>query len=148
MSVYCLHSSQPEIKAHPVGFLISGPILDTSLLEVKYFLLIFLIFLLVTGRVLLMKVQKRLIMGSEVVGRQEQRYKEGVQAKSLRVSPRKLMLLRFDRNLTQLELAQEAGVSPDTISRWETGKTHRAYPSALNKVARVFGIQATELLES
>jgi transcriptional regulator with XRE-family HTH domain len=67
--------------------------------------------------------------------------------KALTIDPQKMRRLRLNANLTQIQLGEKAGVSTDTITRWETAKAKRPHPSALNKVARVFGIQATELLE-
>ena len=52
--------------------------------------------------------------------------------------------LRQENGLTQLELANRAGVTPSTIYNWERG---RFEPKAtqLRAVARVFGISSDEI---
>lgn len=40
------------------------------------------------------------------------------------MTKRTLKGLRADFNLTQKEVAEKIGVSPDTISKWENGKTY------------------------
>ncbi len=52
--------------------------------------------------------------------------------------------LRQENGLTQLELANRAGVTPSTIYNWERG---RFEPKAtqLRAVARVFGVSSDEI---
>lgn len=54
--------------------------------------------------------------------------------------------LRKNKNLTQQELANQLGVSPKTISKWETGN---GLPdiSMLKKISKTFDITIEELLE-
>jgi transcriptional regulator with XRE-family HTH domain len=49
--------------------------------------------------------------------------------------------------LAQIELAQRAGVSPDTVVRWEGGKGTRPHPGALTKLAWALGVRPADLLE-
>ena len=53
--------------------------------------------------------------------------------------------LRQQKNMTQLQLAQQLSVSDKTISKWETGK---GYPdiTLLEPIAKAFGISVTELI--
>lgn len=53
--------------------------------------------------------------------------------------------LREQRKLTQLQLAEQLGVSDKTVSKWETGK---GYPdiTLLEPIAEVFRISVTELI--
>lgn len=59
----------------------------------------------------------------------------------------RLRRLRLERGFTQIELAQEAGVSPDTIVRWERGLGKNPHASSLRKLARALGVEIAELLE-
>jgi transcriptional regulator with XRE-family HTH domain len=59
----------------------------------------------------------------------------------------KLKRLRLGKGLTQIELAQEAKVSPDTIVRWENGRGQKPHPSALKKLAGALGVSPGDLLE-
>ena len=52
------------------------------------------------------------------------------------------------RMWTQAKLAQEAGVSPTTISSIETGKIGRPHFGTLGKLARALGVAPEELLGS
>jgi transcriptional regulator with XRE-family HTH domain len=52
------------------------------------------------------------------------------------------------RMWTQARLAQEAGVSPTTISGIETGKIGRPHFGTLGKLARALGVAPEELLDS
>lgn len=53
--------------------------------------------------------------------------------------------LRQQKNMTQLQLAQQLSVSDKTVSKWETGK---GYPdiTLLEPIAKAFGISVTELI--
>ena len=52
----------------------------------------------------------------------------------------------FERDMTQQELADRLGTTPATLNRYMKG--HRAMPmSTFFKVAGVFGISASELME-
>ena len=52
------------------------------------------------------------------------------------------------RMWTQARLAQEAGVSPTTVSGIETGKVGRPHFGTLGKLARALGVAPEELLGS
>ena len=56
--------------------------------------------------------------------------------------------VRLMRMWTQARLAQEAGVSPTTISGIETGKIGRPHFGTLGKLARALGVAPEELLGS
>ncbi len=56
--------------------------------------------------------------------------------------------IRRLRMWTQARLAQEAGVSPTTVSGIETGKIGRPHFSTLGKLARALGVAPEELLDS
>lgn len=51
----------------------------------------------------------------------------------------RLARLRLDRNLTQIQLANEAGISKNTVQRLESGAV-AAQLSALLRVCRVLGL--------
>ena len=59
----------------------------------------------------------------------------------------KLRRLRLGKGLTQIQLAEAASVSPDTVVRWESGKGQRPHPSALSKIAGALGTEPAALLE-
>ena len=59
----------------------------------------------------------------------------------------KLKRLRLGEGLTQIELATQAKVSPDTIVRWENGRGQNPHPSALKKLAGALGVRPGDLLE-
>ena len=59
----------------------------------------------------------------------------------------KLRRLRLGKGLTQIQLAEAARVSPDTIVRWEAGRGQKPHPSALSKIAGALGTGPAELLE-
>jgi transcriptional regulator with XRE-family HTH domain len=52
------------------------------------------------------------------------------------------------RMLTQARLAQEAGLSPTTVSSIETGKIGRPHFGTIGKLARALGVAPEELLGS
>ena len=54
--------------------------------------------------------------------------------------------LRKEKGLTQEELAQHMGISPQAVSKWENDQTCPDI-SALPKPARLFGVTVDELLE-
>lgn len=54
--------------------------------------------------------------------------------------------LRKEKGLTQEELAQHMGISPQAVSKWENDQTCPDI-SALPKLARLFGVTVDELLE-
>src|SRR5919112_6508560 len=56
--------------------------------------------------------------------------------------------IRLMRMWTQARLAQEAGVSPTTVSGIETGKIGRPHFGTLGKLARALGVAPEELLDS
>ena len=59
----------------------------------------------------------------------------------------RLRALRTEHVLTLRELAQEAGVSKDTIWRLENGHSE-AHPSTTRKLARALGVQPKELVRT
>ncbi len=59
----------------------------------------------------------------------------------------KLKTLRSEHVLTLRELAEEAGVSKDTIWRLENGHSE-AHPSTIRKLARALGVQPRELVKT
>src|ERR687893_980364 len=56
--------------------------------------------------------------------------------------------IRLMRMWTQARLAQEAGVSPTTVSAIETGKIGRPHFGTLEKLARALRVAPQELLDS
>ena len=54
--------------------------------------------------------------------------------------------LRKEKGLTQEELAQHMGISPQAVSKWENDQTCPDI-SALPQLARLFGVTVDELLE-
>jgi transcriptional regulator with XRE-family HTH domain len=56
--------------------------------------------------------------------------------------------IRLMRMWTQARLAQEAGVSPTTVSAIETGKIGRPHFGTLGKLALALGVAPEELLDS
>ena len=60
---------------------------------------------------------------------------------------KRLQNIRRLRMWTQVRLAQEAGVSPTTISGIETGKIERPHFGTLGKLARALSIAPEELLD-
>jgi transcriptional regulator with XRE-family HTH domain len=56
--------------------------------------------------------------------------------------------IRLMRMWTQARLAQEAGVSPTTVSGIETGKIGRPHFGTIGKLARALGVAPQELLDS
>ncbi len=63
------------------------------------------------------------------------------------VDKEKLKRLRLGKGWTQIQLAQNANVSPDTVVRWERGRGRNPHPSALSKVADTLGVEPADLLE-
>jgi transcriptional regulator with XRE-family HTH domain len=59
----------------------------------------------------------------------------------------KLRRLRLGVGLTQIQLAEQAGISPDTIVRWEAGKGTRPHPGSLMKLSKALGVTPDALLE-
>ena len=59
---------------------------------------------------------------------------------------KRIGLLRRQKNLTQEELANAMGVSPQAVSKWENDQTCPDI-SALPKLARFLGVTVDELLE-
>lgn len=63
------------------------------------------------------------------------------------VDREKLRRLRLGAGLTQIQLAERAGVSPDTVVRWEGGRGGKPHPSALTKLSQALGVEPSDLLE-
>ena len=59
---------------------------------------------------------------------------------------KRIAFFRKEKGLTQEELAQHMGVSPQAVSKWENDQTCPDI-SALPKLARLFGVTVDELLE-
>jgi len=58
----------------------------------------------------------------------------------------KLIILREERMWTQGRLAEEAGVSPTTVSGIESGRISRPHFGTLEKLARALGVDSRVLL--
>lgn len=58
----------------------------------------------------------------------------------------RLRAVRERKVLTQLELAQKAGVTRATLSRLESG-AENPYPSTIRKLARALGVEPEALME-
>ena len=52
--------------------------------------------------------------------------------------------LRAEQGWTQLELANQLGVTPVTVYNWERGK-YEPSASMLRKIARVFGVSMDDI---
>ena len=61
---------------------------------------------------------------------------------------RNLIVIRERRMWTQVRLAEEAGVSPTTVSGIETGRISRPHFGTLRKLARALGVDPQALLSS
>ena len=61
---------------------------------------------------------------------------------------RNLMVLRERRMWTQVRLAEEAGVSPTTVSGIENGRISRPHFGTLRKLAGALGVEPQELLSA
>jgi DNA-binding XRE family transcriptional regulator len=65
----------------------------------------------------------------------------------MEVNVQRLRALRSEHVLTLRELAEEAGVSKDTVWRLENGHSE-AHPSTIRKLARALGVQPRELVKT
>lgn len=65
----------------------------------------------------------------------------------MEVNVERLRTLRGEHVLTLRELAEEAGVSKDTIWRLENGHS-AAHPSTIRKLAKALGVQPKELVRT
>jgi len=59
-----------------------------------------------------------------------------------------LVAIRERRMWTQVRLAEEAGVSPTTVSGIESGRISRPHFGTLRKLARALGVEPEELVSS
>lgn len=59
---------------------------------------------------------------------------------------KRIAFFRKEKGLTQEELAQHMGISPQAVSKWENDQTCPDI-SALPKLSRLFGVTVDELLE-
>jgi transcriptional regulator with XRE-family HTH domain len=59
-----------------------------------------------------------------------------------------LVTIRLSRMWTQARLAEEAGVSPTTVSGIESGRISRPHFGTLRKLARALGVEPEELVSS
>lgn len=66
---------------------------------------------------------------------------------NMEVNVERLRTLRIEHVLTLRELAEEAGVSKDTIWRLENAHSE-AHPSTIRKLARALGVQPKELVKT
>ena len=57
---------------------------------------------------------------------------------------KRIAFLRKEKGLTQEELANHMGISPQAVSKWENDQTCPDI-SALPKLARLFGVTVDEL---
>lgn len=57
----------------------------------------------------------------------------------------KLRMLRQQKNLTQHELAKQAGLGMNTISNYEKGKTYPQNRAVYGILAKILGVSADEL---
>jgi transcriptional regulator with XRE-family HTH domain len=60
----------------------------------------------------------------------------------------RLTIIREDRMWTQGRLAEEAGVSPTTVSGIESGRISRPHFGTVKKLARALGVEPQELLSA
>jgi transcriptional regulator with XRE-family HTH domain len=60
----------------------------------------------------------------------------------------RLVLIRERRMWTQVRLAEEAGISPTTVSGIESGRISRPHFGTLRKLARALGVEPEELVSS
>jgi transcriptional regulator with XRE-family HTH domain len=74
------------------------------------------------------------------------RYRVGTTS-DMEVNVQRLKTLRSEHVLTLRELADEAGVSKDTIWRLENGHSE-AHPSTIRKLAKAFSVQPKELVKT
>lgn len=58
-----------------------------------------------------------------------------------------LASLRYDRGLSQTELAKQANIPQSTISRIEAGNSYVISPAAMKRVADVLGVRVSEVDE-
>jgi transcriptional regulator with XRE-family HTH domain len=59
----------------------------------------------------------------------------------------RLRVLRLNAGLSQKDLAARAGVTVDTISRLETGRGTRPYPSTRKRIAEALGVAIADVDE-
>jgi transcriptional regulator with XRE-family HTH domain len=64
------------------------------------------------------------------------------------VDVEKLRTLRAERFVSLRELSETSGVSKDTIWRLENGRSKRAYPSTVRKIAGALGVEPKELVKA
>lgn len=64
----------------------------------------------------------------------------------LRKLSRRVRVLRGEREWTQAQLAEAAGVERKTISQIELGKTSRVCQRTLRQLANAFGVDVEELM--
>lgn len=57
----------------------------------------------------------------------------------------RIVELREERALTQIELAKEAGISPSTLSLIESGKVERPHVGTIRKISRALEVSPQEL---
>ena len=74
------------------------------------------------------------------------RYRIGTTS-DMEVNVERLRTLSTEHVLTLRELAEEAGVSKDTIWRLENGHSE-AHPSTIRKLARALAVQPRELVKT
>jgi len=57
----------------------------------------------------------------------------------------RIAVLREEQALTQAELAEEARISPSTLSQIESGRVPRPHVGTVRKIARALGVEPAEL---
>lgn len=64
----------------------------------------------------------------------------------IEVNIARLRLLRIASGLTQVELAEQSGISVDTLVRWENGRVGTPHPAGLKRIAERLGVDTLDLL--
>lgn len=59
-----------------------------------------------------------------------------------------LRMLRFMKNLTQIQVAEAIGVKVDTFRRYENNKVEKPLLSVLNKLADFYGVPLFNIIEN
>lgn len=59
-----------------------------------------------------------------------------------------LRMLRFMKNLTQIQVAEEIGIKVDTLRRYENDKVEKPRLSVLNKLTDFYGVPLYEIIEN
>lgn len=68
--------------------------------------------------------------------------------KSRTIDGNKVWNARIAWGWTQGELSEKAGVSTDTIVRWEAGRGGQPHPRSLKRISAALGVHPSKLLSS